>query len=489
MSAQDALWLAMDRPNNLMVVDGALVLAGVPDLETVRAVFRTAVDRFPVLRRRAVRRGTGWTWQDDPDFDLDRLVTDVRLPEPRDMAALQRFVAEQRAVPLDRDGPLWRGLLVHPLRLDDDVEAAAVVTRFHHAIADGVRLTQVMLSMLRDDRASAPSPVTESRFARGGADAPSTPAPGRRGPVRSGLHGMAGLVRAAGRAAGPFVEAAVDPVGTLASIPRAAIAVPLRAASALSSVAKLTLAGSPRTVWSGTPGVAKAMAWSRPLPLTSIKAVGRAQGATINDVLLAAVAGGLRRYLAIHGDSVDEVNWMVPVNLKPFEDNLPAELGNYFALVMLPMPLGPADPAARVREMHRRMERIKGSDEATLTFGFQRLLSMTPGQVSFPLTNFFANKTVGVLTNVPGPRGPMSFAGVPVVQVVGFAPCSGDNPLSATIFSYDGAVTVGFSTDAGLIPDPEVLAGCVVDELGAIQATLGPALVRRPRRRAAPRPR
>lgn len=478
MSAQDALWLTMDRPNNLMVVDGAIVLAGVPDLETVRAVFRTAVGRFPVLGRRAVRRGAHWTWQDDPGFDLNRLVTEVRLPPPSDMATLHRFVAEQRAVPLDRQGPLWRGLLVRPLRLDDGAQGAAVVTRFHHAIADGVRLTQVMLSMLSDDPEDGASELAESRVPDGPGP-PSTPTPssasGRTGLLGNGLHRITGLVGAVGSAAGSAVAAA-DPVGTLISIPAAAVAVPLRAATALSSAAKLALTTSPTTVWSGTPDVAKAVAWSRPLPLQGIKAAGRAQGATINDLLLAAVAGGLRRYLALRGDEVDEVSWMVPVNLKPFEDNLPAELGNYFALVMLPMPLGMTDPAARVREMHHRMEQIKNSDEAALTFGLQRLLSMAPAQVSSLLTNFFADKTVGVLTNVPGPRGAMSFAGSPVVQVVGFAPCSGNNPMSATIFSYNDAVTVGFSTDAALIPDPEVLAGFVVDEVAAIQAAFAPAL-------------
>jgi hypothetical protein len=105
MSAQDALWLTMDRPNNLMVVDGAMVLAQVPDPEAVRAVFQAAVDRFPVLGRRAVRRGTGWAWRDDPRFDLDQHVSQARLSGDADMAALQRFVAEQRAVPLDRKRP------------------------------------------------------------------------------------------------------------------------------------------------------------------------------------------------------------------------------------------------------------------------------------------------------------------------------------------------------------------------------------------------
>lgn len=70
MSVQDALWLTMDRPNNLMVVDGSLVLRGTPDIDAVHAIYEDAVKRFPVLGRRAVKSGFGWAWEDDPDFDL-----------------------------------------------------------------------------------------------------------------------------------------------------------------------------------------------------------------------------------------------------------------------------------------------------------------------------------------------------------------------------------------------------------------------------------
>ena len=166
------------------------------------------------------------------------------------------------------------------------------------------------------------------------------------------------------------------------------------------------------------------------------------------------------------------IQWLVPVNLKPFADNLPEELGNYFALVMLPMPLGVVDQRARIAQMKTRMQRIKHSDEAVLTFGLQRAMSGSPDQVQFFLTNFFANKTVGVLTNVPGPTGPLRFAGTPVVQIVGFAPCSGDQPISATIFSYNDTVTIGFATDAGLLPDPEVLVDLVAAEVTALRSVL-----------------
>lgn len=457
MTAQDALWLTMDRPNNLTVVDSVMVLAQVPDLDAVRAVFLTAVARFPVLGRRAVRRGLGWAWQDDVTFEIGRHVGTTRLPEPQDICALQRFVAEQRAVPLDKQRPPWQAYLVHPLRLESGAEGAAIVARFHHAIADGIRLAQVMLSLLAEDRDSPP-PDAGSPGPGDTASAAARALGAASGLARSGMHTLGvglDVVRHPGRL--------VDAIEVLGGEDA-------RAANDLRSVAKLAFARSPRTVWTGTPGLAKAMAWSRPLPLEDIKTIGRAHDATVNDVMLAAVAGGLRRYLTTHGGEADQVLWMVPVNLKPFDANLPPELGNHFALVWLPMPLGSTAPATTLRQVRHQMERIKHSDEPMLTFGLQRLVSHAPRQAAFAITNFFANKAVGILTNVPGPKVPMTFAGVPVIQVVGFAPCSGDNPMTATILSYNGAVTIGFATDAGLVPDPGELVELVVSELGSMQA-------------------
>ncbi len=467
MSAQDALWLTMDRPNNLMVVDSALVLAEVPELEAVRAVFATAVDRFPVLGRRAVRQGLGWAWQDDAGFDLAGHVRVSVLGEGHDMAALQRFVGEQRAVALDRARPLWEAFLVHPLRLDDGSAGAAVVARFHHAMADGIRLTQVMLSLLADhgdalpDAAGPPAEAAPHGVAR-------VLGPAVGAAVNATVGATVGLARAGVRG----VELGLDLVrrpGRWVDAVESLGAGDHRVANDVAAVSTLAFGGSPRAVWTGRPGTAKAMAWSQPVPLEGLKAVGRAHGATVNDVVLTGMAAGLRRYLSAHGSEADEVLWMVPVNLVPFADNLPAELGNHFALVWLPMPLGSPDQPTTLQQMRAQMDRIKHSDEAMLTFGLQRLVSLTPRQVAFFVTNFFANKAVGVLTNVPGPQVPMTFAGAPVTQVIGFAPCSGDNPMTATIFSYNGAVTIGFGTDAGLVPDPGLLVDLVVDELSAMQ--------------------
>ncbi|MEZ5118108.1 MAG: WS/DGAT domain-containing protein [Candidatus Nanopelagicales bacterium] len=537
MSAQDSLWLTMDRPNNLMIVDGAMVLGAVPSLDDVKQVVQERiVDRFPVYRRRPVKAGNGWAWEDYPAFDLDQHVSSVQLPEPADIAALQRFMSVERAKPMAKNRPLWVMFLIDNLVLDDGTPGAAVVSRFHHAMADGVRMTQVMLSMCDTDsrqvaakvsRKAPPVPRDPASVLATSLETMKATTTGVLGHALSGAATASDRVREAASAAETAAshlaeevahalgDAMGDPLGSLAALQEALAAVPAQVAAAatelvkagthgldetvalarhadrfvdaleylgvpenralntMSSATKLLVAGqTERTFWNGTPGKKKAIAWSHPLPLEDLKAVGRAQGCTLNDVLLAAVAGGMRRYLSQHHAQLHEVLWMVPVNLKPFEDNLPEELGNYFALVILPMPLGSEDPRDRLREMHQRMERIKHSDEAVLTFGLQRGISQSPGQVAFFLTNFFANKALGVLTNVPGPRTELVFGNVPVLQVVGFAPCSGDQPMTATIFSYNGTVTVGFATDAGLVPDPDVLATHVAEEALQMCATL-----------------
>jgi WS/DGAT/MGAT family acyltransferase len=219
---------------------------------------------------------------------------------------------------------------------------------------------------------------------------------------------------------------------------------------------------SVKTAWSGTPGTAKSVHWVDAMQLDRVKEVGRGTGTTVNDVLLSVVAGALRDYLAEHGETVDEVMWMIPVSLKPFDPGMPKELGNHFALVALKMPLDIADPKQRLAEINRRINRIKKSHEAVITFGVQRAIATSPERVGVFLTNFFANKAVGVLTNVPGPKGQIALAGTPVEGVLGWAPASGDCPMTITIFSYNGRVHVGFGVDEQLIPDgsrlPELFA-------------------------------
>ena len=484
MGAQDQLWLAMDRPNNLMVVEGALLLDGIPKESAVQSVMQDLVERHPVFGRKAVSIDGKWSWSDDSDFRVADHISWEKFSKPVTRRYIQDFLADKRSEPLSREKPLWQIHMIAPVEISDGVVGAAMVARFHHAIADGVRLTQVMLSLCE-----------------GGTQVPGT------GKTRSSRNAMSVAKRAelladtatTGLRQGiaELETAARKPTQTFSGLPERFLSAGLRGVTEgiemlkhpdrtldrleeigagnfrgtnnIGTVSKLLFTTAPETAWSGEPGIDKAVAWTEPVPLREIADTGRALGGTVNDVLLAAVAGGVNAYLESHNATVEEITWMVPVNVKPFEDNLPPELGNHFALVMLPMPLTADAGLDRVDQLHQRMSRIKHSDEAALTFTLQQIISSSPGPVAAGLTSFFADKAVGVLTNVPGPQAPMTFAGTKVSQVVGFAPCTGNQPMTVAIFSYDGGVTLGLATDKKLLPEPDVLAQHILDELETLR--------------------
>jgi WS/DGAT/MGAT family acyltransferase len=477
----------MDRPNSLMVIDCVMWFREVPDWAKVDAVIdERLVQRYPVFHRRPEQDGSHWYWQDYPEFDVADHVHRVTLDEPGTLAELQAFVAAQRSVPLDKSRALWSMYLIDGLELPDGDRGAAVMARFHHAIADGVRLVQVALGMC--DLVDTPKPAAVGRALRRSttplAVAGSALSNVARGAVDIALatgetaaNAFAGAVDTVQAAAAGEIDVALERVtdrtAAVTSLAAALVRSPERVTDVaalvsssdnrmvndVASVGKLALSPpSVRTVWSGTPGVAKGASFATPIPLDEVKQIGRATATTVNDVLMAAVSGTLTRYLREHGDpDLDEVMWMVPVSVKPWEDDSSGELGNHFAIVALRLPLGIDDVRSRLAAVHEAMERIKRSDEALLTYSIQRAIAQAPTPVATALTNYFANKAVGVLTNVPGPRQPMTLAGVEVAGVLGWAPCSGDQPMTICMFSYNGTVAVGFGTDVGLVPDGDRL--------------------------------
>jgi WS/DGAT/MGAT family acyltransferase len=230
----------------------------------------------------------------------------------------------------------------------------------------------------------------------------------------------------------------------------------------------LTAPPSTETAWSGTPGVEKVVSWARGVDLTRVKEIGRATDGTVNDVLLAVVSRALTRYLDEKEALVDEIAWLVPVSLVPFDADLPEDLGNHFSLVFLPMPLGLESTREAVAAMKERMLRIKHSVEPVITFGVQWMIAESPRALAVRLTDLFANKGVGVLTNVPGPREQVTFAGVPVAGTLGWVPMSGHQSLGIAIFSYAGEVTIGIAGDAALVPDPDRISELIEQEYAAM---------------------
>ena len=228
---------------------------------------------------------------------------------------------------------------------------------------------------------------------------------------------------------------------------------------------RLALMGSDaQTRFKGPLSARKRAAWADPLPLDEVKAVGKALGCSINDVLLSMAAGALRDYLADKADAVDglEIRVIVPVNLRPAGEG--RGLGNHFGLVFLDLPIGMDHPLERLYEVRRRMQALKGSYQPIIALGLLNAVGYGPRAIQEKVTALLGNSASAVVTNVPGPQHPLYFAGQRITELDFWVPQSGGIGMGVSILSYDGRIQFGLVTDAGLVPDPQRIVARFADE-------------------------
>jgi diacylglycerol O-acyltransferase / wax synthase len=438
ISAVDTAWLRMDRPSNLMMIVGVLML----DRRLTLARLRHAIgERFLVFhrfRQRAVRTAATAHWRDDRDFDLARHVVAVPLPAPGGDAELQALVSTLMATPLSAERPMWQFHLVTNYR-----GGSALIARIHHCYADGIALVRVMLSMTDAGRAGPPAMPFDAadRASSAGDDS-----------LAEWLGPLTGVARTATRIGRLLVAKGAG----LWRDPAQAVVLASQGTALTAEIAKLATMGedSP-TRFKGAPGVDKRVAWADPLPLDEVKTIGRALGASVNDLLLACVSGALRDYLVEHGDPVDAlmIRALVPVNLRPMEKA--SRLGNQFGLVFLDLPIGIENPVERLYAVRENMRALKDSYQPVLALGLLAAMGAGPVALQEALLDALARNATAVMTNVPGPPTPLWLAGARIESLMFWVPQSGDIGLGVSILSYDGAVRFGVATDRGLCPDPQ----------------------------------
>ncbi|MCZ2114162.1 MAG: wax ester/triacylglycerol synthase family O-acyltransferase [Anaerolineae bacterium] len=441
MSNVDTAWLQMDRPVNMMMIAAFMTFDGPVDFDRVIATIERRLLTFDRFRQRIVppRLPFGnYTWKFDPHFDIRAHVHRIALPAPGDKSALQELMSDIISTPLDRSRPLWQFHIVEGYN-----DGWVLAGRLHHAIADGIALMRVLLS-LTDFSADAPLPPTDSDDVR---------APGKqRGLIQAITSPATSLVRTTFNVADTVLRQSLETFRN----PGRIIDLAKIGTDNATTLAKMALrTPDPQTKLRGPLGITKRAVWSDPLDLAEVKSIGRALRGTVNDVLTAAITGALRRYLLDHEQAVDGLNIraLVPVNLRPLDE--PLELGNRFGLIFPTLPIGVADPYERFLATHRNMTEIKNSPEAVVAYGVLYALGMTPVDIESIFLDFFGSKSSLVLTNVPGPQLQLYLAGSPLREVMAWVPQSGGLGMGISIISYNGGVMVGVTTDTGLISDPE----------------------------------
>lgn len=472
MSKVDTAWLRMDSPSNLMMILGVWILKPGLHYPDVCARLAERLLKYPRFSQRVQLDTTGANWVTDTHFDIHRHVRLEKLPasaKKHPQQALQARLAELAMQPLDRRYPLWEYRLVE--HFDG---GSALIVRIHHCIADGLALISVIQSMVD-----------------GGLEPP------KRRPKPAALSGLEAAeawmshtliepltvaavktLEAAGDGAAQAFEAIGDPRNMLekwltqayhksressSEVARLAYQV-LRDGAALALMAD----DSP-TRLKGTPGQSKRVAWCQPIALDDVRAVSKALHCSINDVLLACVAGAIGQYLTNHGDAVagKDIRAMVPVNLRPMSQAY--KLGNKFGLAPVVLPIGLDNPVERVFEVRRRMAELKGSMQPLLAFAMLAVAGVLVKPVQDAMLSLFSKKTTAVMTNVPGPREKLSFCGATLEQALFWVPQSGSVGLGVSILSYGGGVQFGVISDSSLCPDPQAIIDQFAPEFAKLQ--------------------
>lgn len=438
ISAVDTAWLRMDRPGNPMMICGVWLMRSRIPLSRLRRTIDERFLCFGRFRQRPVQQNGAAFWQDDAAFDIRRHVLEATLPEPAGQPELQHLVSALAGTPLDPDRPLWQFLLVRNYR-----HGTALVVRMHHCYADGIALTQVVLSMTDagpHGPAALPPPPRRASRAHSSDDLNWLTQP------------IDGALRLATKIGSTLLEKGVE----LWANPLKAVDLAQQGGAFAREIANLALMGedSP-TRFKAVPLGKKHVAWADPLDLDEVKAIGKALGASVNDVLISCAVAALGEYLRSRNDPVHGVMMraLVPVNLRPPAHTY--QLGNQFGLVFLDLPLGLRNPVERLYAVRANMRALKGSYQPVLTLGLLAAVGAGPKMLQDQLLETLAKNATAVMTNVPGPQQKLYLAGSAIDAMMFWVPQSGNIGMGASIISYDGRVQFGLITDHEICAEPE----------------------------------
>jgi diacylglycerol O-acyltransferase / wax synthase len=435
MTSLDASFLYLEQPNSLMHVAGIYTFAAPLDYEALVADVEA---RLPLIPRYTQRIATvplnvaHPTWEADPDFDIRYHIVHHKLRHGDDDKPLATLCAKLFTEPLDRARPLWEMHLV-----DNYGRGSAMIAKTHHCMIDGASGVELM-NILMDPSPSpqrlilpevGPEEITEPT---------ST--------LVQTLDGLLDVARTQADLAGSALQ--------LLSNPDKALKQARLTLDAVGTLVRTLSAAPPPTLFNGSIGPHRALAWAR-FSLNEVKAIKKRLGGTLNDVILSIISGALRQFLRHHGQNVDriELKAMVPVNVRSEHDSV--KLGNRVSMMVAPLPIGIRDPLERLRQVSAAMDLLKASGQAGQMERIVGLTDLLPPMLQKPLAQLQASVSPvnTVCTNVPGPRETRYILGKPMQMAVPLVPLAAGIGLGFAIMSYADQITIGINADADRVPD------------------------------------
>jgi WS/DGAT/MGAT family acyltransferase len=456
---QDASFFYLETPNvhqhvgGLQVLDPSTRSDGKLLFADVVRLIQSRLHLVPRFRQRAVRPPLPVAlpmWLDDPEFDIAFHVRRAALPAPGGRTELQEFVQRVFSRPLDHTKPLWELYVIEGMQ--DGL--AAVLTKVHHAMIDGAAAMDIA-SVVFD---TTPEPRTVR-----------VP-PWRPQPWPSSSELMLGALR----------DEILHPLQTLASAARLTLDAPARAARVAGGV----LSGIAETLGAGMPAPLSPL--NRPIgpnrrfamteaPLQEFKDIKNALGGTVNDVVLASVAGGLHRWLRARHEPVRSrtLRAMVPVSVRLPDD--PSGMGNRLSSLFVDLPVGSMGAKRRLAVIREETKNLKESRQVV---GAEFLMNI--GAWAPPTIHALAARVAArarffnlVVSNVPGPQVPLYVAGAKLLGAYPLMPLAGGTGLSVAVTSLAGTMAFGLVGDWDTLPDIEVLATGLAESIEELRKAAG----------------
>jgi WS/DGAT/MGAT family acyltransferase len=458
LSHLDVSFLHLESPSMPMHVGGVAIFEAPPrgfDYESFVEVVRSRIPLVPRYRQKVrwVPGGLGNpVWIDDPDFDISYHVRRSALPRPGTEEQLKDFVARVQSRSLDRSRPLWEIYVIEGLaggRL-------AIMTKTHHAMVDGISaidMGQVILDATPD--------------------APDGPADGWT-PARepSGVELVTGVVGDWLRKPSEIVESVRAEASNLKAVATKAAGV----AGGLFSYAVSTARAAPETPWNVPIGQQRRFAMAR-TELDDYKRIRKMHGGTVNDVVLATVAGALRAWMQTRGENVPSgmtLRAMVPVSVRG--ETPAAVLGNRVSTFFVDLPVGESNSVIRLSQVTYSMTGLKESGQSIGAEALIGLGGFAPptlvalgARAAAALTKRLFNV---IVTNVPGPQIPLYAAGARMLEMYPVVPLVTNQALAIGLASYNGGVFYGINADRDVLPDVDVLATCITESLAELLETV-----------------
>ena len=443
----DASFLHQEGPVSHMHIGGLTIVEGPPPsmdefLEQIRRRLHLVPRYRHKLAHTAVDSGRP-VWIDDPDFNLEYHVRHSALPAPGGMEQLQDLTARIFSQQLDRSKPLWEMWLIEGL----EDNRFALITKTHHSLIDGI--AGVDLATVLFDLSPESTPLPTGRSAWQPHPEPGTAAlltAGLQGAIRAGISLLEGAMTAVAHP-----EWALD-----------------RAREAAEGIGELIWAGlnpAPETPLNVPIGPHRRFI-AVTNDLEDFKTVKNAFGGTVNDVVLAVVAGALRSWLISRGRRTEgvEMRALVPVSVRHEGEH---DGGNRIVVMRGPLPIYISDPLNRLRFVSNSMDGLKESKQALGAEVISSAQNFAPPTILAQASrlNFSTRLFNLIVTNVPGPQFPLYVLGREMLQAIPVAFLPENHAMAIAIMSYNGQMNFGLLGDFDALPDIDKIAEAIDAEL------------------------